>query len=646
MAKRSRTEANLGGGSPLAPSSPPALSQAAVLSAPHQHPGHGLALDDGSITVATGHVEGSDLTSTQNVPMISRKVKACVACRKQKVRCCMDENGPPCRRCAEKDLSCVLNKSLQTLINERLPETDALVQDLEMVCNSVQHILKTLNLPDLGPLQSLRYIAHTPVSAEDAGPSCDNSPKLWPEDDRDLPRVPIQSIYHLTKLSALRSPENCDELRVDQPSTSAPPADFISQGQLSLEDAERLFHLYTLRLDDYMYGVGARYKSLTILRQKSSILTAAVLTVAAMHDPQSNSIYLVCNREFQRLMSASLFDRHVDRDHLRALCVASYWLNDAAWMLAGVASRRAATFNISSHFHRLQTESSEDSADFVRIWYLIYICDQHLSTLYGRQCETREDFAIQKWEALVKASTVTVGDQRLINGFSRQLDQWVGHWSTTFPEYQENFGAFPRKGALFHFHFAKLYLFSHVFRGLQASAVPPAFLEAAHGAASAAVSILNMIILDPDVRAALVGLPGYVQSMIGFACMFLGKLTTMHGDEMVERSLVIDLLSRLVTVYRMTPVAKWHLVHLMANGLERMLTMLQQPRPIGQVDPASSLAQAQPGSGVALSSEDMCQLDMSLANPYPYFIMDSRIGVGVTGPLYLGRDDLGYNEEQ
>lgn len=36
------------------------------------------------------------------------------------IKCIMDENaGPPCKRCTERNLSCVLNKSLQTLIDER-----------------------------------------------------------------------------------------------------------------------------------------------------------------------------------------------------------------------------------------------------------------------------------------------------------------------------------------------------------------------------------------------------------------------------------------------------------------------------------------------------------------------------------------------
>lgn len=38
----------------------------------------------------------------------------------RQIKCIMDETaGPPCKRCAERNLSCVLNKSLQTLIDER-----------------------------------------------------------------------------------------------------------------------------------------------------------------------------------------------------------------------------------------------------------------------------------------------------------------------------------------------------------------------------------------------------------------------------------------------------------------------------------------------------------------------------------------------
>jgi hypothetical protein len=34
------------------------------------------------------------------------------------IKCIVNEHGLPCKRCTERGLACVLNKSLQTLIDE------------------------------------------------------------------------------------------------------------------------------------------------------------------------------------------------------------------------------------------------------------------------------------------------------------------------------------------------------------------------------------------------------------------------------------------------------------------------------------------------------------------------------------------------
>lgn len=48
---------------------------------------------------------------------ISRKITACVSCRKQKVKCFMGEGGaPPCTRCKKRGISCTVNRSLQMLL--------------------------------------------------------------------------------------------------------------------------------------------------------------------------------------------------------------------------------------------------------------------------------------------------------------------------------------------------------------------------------------------------------------------------------------------------------------------------------------------------------------------------------------------------
>jgi hypothetical protein len=297
---------------------------------------------------------------------------------------------------------------------------------------------------------------------EDPGPSCDASPRVSPKDD-DISHVPIDSLYQITKLRALRSDDTTD---TSQGSTNVLNGqvidDFISSGQLSVEDAERLFTLYLNRLDHFMYMIGGVHKDLESLRRRSAVLTACICTVAALHDPNSNAMYGTCNREFRRLMAASMFERRIDRDHLRAMCIGSYWLSDISWTLSGYAIRRATEVNLNANYHRVLSEHNEEAADCLRLWYILYICDHHLSILYGRASIVREDFAIVGWETFLKSPVSTESDKRLISqvallvilsnvrelfgpdtgepvprgfgtqlvSFSRQIDQWMGTWSS------------------------------------------------------------------------------------------------------------------------------------------------------------------------------------------------------------------------
>ena len=335
--------------------------------------------------------------------------------------------------------------------------------------------MSKLGLPELPPLQSSNardsegsppkeepgaVVNRRPASLPERhhGPSCDNSPKATPEDE-GLPYVPIHSLYTLTKLSALRSPDNPEAQRgqaID---------DFIARGSLALADAESLFALFRDRLDRYMYGIGCRYKTLDGLRRKSPILSAATLTVAALHDPKADGIYGICSAELRRLMEKSMFERRIDRDYLRAMCVASYWLSDLSWMLSGYAIRRAAECNLHNSYNQAIKEQSQEAADCARLWYILYICDQHLATLYGRPSIVQEDSSIQGWEKFLESPVATEEDKRLtgqvvlvsilrsirelfgtdkgepiprlylshILHFRRQLDKWYERWMKELP---------------------------------------------------------------------------------------------------------------------------------------------------------------------------------------------------------------------
>ena len=342
-----------------------------------------------------------------------------------------------------------------------------LTADLEHVHVALQQVLSRLSLPPLPPLQS-RDAAQQDDSPrdmterDDPGPSCDNSPRLSPGDD--ALHVPIQSLYQITRLRALRSDHTPD---ASGPSLThplnQPINDFISQGVVSVEDAERLVQVYLQRIDTFMYLLGGgKYQDLDSMRRGSPILTAAICTVAALHDPADNHLYGPCNREFRRLVAASMFERRINRDCMRAMCVGAYWLHDISWTLSGCAIRRATEINLNRNYQLVIHEGNEDAMDCMRIWYILYICDHHLSVLYGRQSIIREDTSILEWEELLKSPVVTESDRRMISkmalliimsnirdlfgpdtgepvprafvsqlaSFSRRIDQWMGFWTT------------------------------------------------------------------------------------------------------------------------------------------------------------------------------------------------------------------------
>ena len=502
------------------------------------------------------------------------------------------------------------------------------VGDLGLIHSSLQQVLGKLSLPALPPLKASTADDSDPVQQYDAAdreeevPSCDNSPRLSPKGDA-LPHAPIESLYQLTRLRALRSDDPTNE-RKPTPDFAAnhPVNDFISRGIVNVEDAERLFSFFLNRIDHFMYRIGShKYRDLDSLRRGSTVLTVTICTVAALHDPQSNHLYKSCSREFRRLMSASMFDRRIDRDRMRALCVASYWLHDLSWTISGYAIRRAMEINLSSSYQRVLATGDEDSMECIRLWYILYICDQHLSILYGRPSIVKDEISITGWKALMRTSAFTEADKRLVSqmalliimgnarelfgpdtgepipkafapqltSFSRQIDHWMGFWSTellsktyrgyyalsiamlTYLEIHQFIGGFPTKGVIIHHHLAKLHLHSHVFRGLRGAPVPPHFQESAVAAVTAATDTIEMVLTDYDIQEGLVGIPHYIHSMVAFACAFLLNIASQYSGQYISDTAVFDLTTKAVQQFRSTPVGKWHLVHLMAEGLENMI---------------------------------------------------------------------------
>lgn len=60
----------------------------------------------------------SQLTLQDRVPKVSRKVRTCTECRRQKVKCIVQADRQTCTRCERNSLACRFNKSLQTILEE------------------------------------------------------------------------------------------------------------------------------------------------------------------------------------------------------------------------------------------------------------------------------------------------------------------------------------------------------------------------------------------------------------------------------------------------------------------------------------------------------------------------------------------------
>lgn len=112
--------------------------------------------------------------------------------------------------------------------------------------------------------------------------------------------------------------------------------------------------------------------------------------------------------------------------------------------------------------------------------------------------------------------------------FNISLDTWRADWSERFQP-NDHVGNYPRKGVGLHYHFAKLYLCSHAFRGTPKGSnafhsMPQDLTEIAETAIVSATCILRTLNKDREIQSHLNGLPLYFDTMIAFAAVFLLKV--------------------------------------------------------------------------------------------------------------------------
>ncbi|KAI8648382.1 Zn(2)-C6 fungal-type domain-containing protein [Fusarium sp. Ph1] len=569
-------------------------------------------------------------------PRISRKVRACEHCQNRKIKCESLPGQDQCARCARLGLACVINKSLQTLLddeNEWKKGIETQVQELQKAIAQVQHVL---NLPRLdnpnfstsggattgGHSEPLRLPPPRPEARSEANP---NSSSVRPGDVTAMTRqnsadgapqgrheevilnTPMASLYEVTKLRNIRSNPGVLSTGGTQQS------DFISQGKLGLQDAKALFSTFRETLNAYLWGgLALVHTTLEAARASSTILTAAVLTVTALHIHDGAAAFDICYPIFLELTSHSVFARYHTLDDVRGLCIGAFWLSDVSWKLSGLAVRIAIELNL----HQFTTESLKNATpqefEKARLWYLLYVCDHHFSIAYGRPPMINESGIITSHESALLAPMATTSDLRLhsqvsvfsilsrisqtfgserskmindsefgsLRQYDLELGLWRDHWEQLLVP-DQHVSQYPSRGVVLHYHFARLQLFSVCLRGLKPSEEYTMSTERRdfiNNAIQSGFSALNLILDDPDMRKAVLGMPLYLLTTITYACLFLIKLQSQWTPAQLNINTmdVVNVVERTTTLLHNTHHCERHVIHYVKTGLSSMLKTLKE----------------------------------------------------------------------
>jgi hypothetical protein len=184
-----------------------------------------------------------------------------------------------------------------------------------------------------------------------------------------LVTAPMGSLYEVTQLSENRDSLAGEKLAPDQVLVT----DFISRGVVDIQEAEELFYQFDQVLNRYLWdGALLAHKDLTSARRSSSMLSAAILAVTALHMPSKERTFDTCYTEFAKLASESMLGHHHTLDDIRALCIGAFWLADVSWKLSGYAVRIATERNL-HQFYRKAIQGSPEHLEQARLWYLLYV---------------------------------------------------------------------------------------------------------------------------------------------------------------------------------------------------------------------------------------------------------------------------------
>lgn len=361
-------------------------------------------------------------------PHVSRKGRACLACRKLKVKCDSLERGDAgCSRCQRLGLDCVTSKRLRVSLDDDGENPHPSIVRLD---RAVEDILSRLKMSPLESYSRIHPSQHLqppppllPVPAEsNAQTTRENSREpMNQEDAHEVAPAPMGSLYEVTQLNTLRS-----RLKYGDParrnSKKNMENDLVSMGVMSTEEAEEMFSLFKTSLSRYLFDATVHEsRSLLSLRESSTLFFTAIITVTSLHIPGKEKIHATAHKQLRDLIATSFFDRFHTLEDIRALCIAAFWLPDLSWKLSGHCVRMATELNLHQAFFKAlysqkQSPSEREHAfERARLWYLLYVLDHHFSIAYGRPPVTAELQAIKEYDVFLNAPECTTSDRRVLS---------------------------------------------------------------------------------------------------------------------------------------------------------------------------------------------------------------------------------------
>ncbi|BCS22169.1 putative C6 transcription factor [Aspergillus puulaauensis] len=554
-------------------------------------------------------------------PKIS-KARACAECKRHKIRCEFRAGDASCTKCLRSGIKCVVNDFSQKFVDDDgvwKSQASATIQQLQ---EAVSHLLRQGGLPELStygvsdspsgpsPAAPAYYVANRPLindSPSDVKPDgpglvVTREPSQEPDlQDRELVPAPMRSLYEVTKLRDLR------HNHIEQPKLTLLEEDFISRGVISLQEAEELFAYFSRTMNQLLWGgIILVHRDLTSVRRASTLLAAAVLTVAALHIPNRTETLNRCYSEYVALVSSMSLTRAHTLDDVRALCVGAFWLSELSWKLSGHAVRIATELGLHQSYQKMM-RGHTDQYERAQLWYLLYVCDHHFSIAYGRPPVIHEDLAIKNYENFLQAPMVVPGDIRLLaqvalfmilteayrtfgsdteqalteedfgqlRVYNVAIDQWRLLWQPRSAD-SPYVRTYPSKGVVLHYHFAKFQLNSLSLRALSPTNTPVFSMdrkESANIAISSAMACLNMVLEEQDIRDAIVGVPIFTHTMVTFSAVFLLKVAVNWNSAYLslDSGQVRSLVERVIDLLNCVSAGERHLTRHIARGLSKML---------------------------------------------------------------------------